>query len=169
METSTTNYHIDNILSLISKFNSSFENVETVPDEVIENKEKEYKMPFELKVFKKRVKKHNFYRNRNKPKDTTEYIDWVDDAESTLDENQETEFKWSKLGLLEKKKALKDYLKSLNLSKDGFRLIFKQLWDACRMKFVKTRHVKVENGVISHITGMELVGTQWCFNHADLL
>ena len=169
MEASTTNYHIKQIKSLITKFNNTFDGAELIEEEEPGNPETEYKMPFELKVFKKRVKKHNFYRNRNKPVSTKTYVDYVEEEELPPDEEIETEFKWSKLGILEKKKALKEYLKSLNLSKDGFRLIFKQLWDACRMKFVKSKHVKVENGVISHITGMELVGTQWCFNHADLL
>lgn len=133
--------------------------------------DKEYKMPFEMKVFQKRLKKHTFYRNRNKrPVQNETAVDFqVTDTVENNDTNVDNDVPWSKLTKLSQKKAIASYIKSLDLPADSSRTLILQIWDAFVKKYLKTKHIMYAKKRVTCITGLTCREGIWAFNLSSVL
>ena len=179
-------HHLTNMKETIQQFNESLQvRNETFPtreEDIIP--EKEYKMPFEMKVFKKRVQKHQFYRNRNKTKKKevvsldfdahdhtqTSTVDGGTKTAETTGSKEITEIKtWTSLPTLSKKRKLRVFLRTLDISPNTYKSLYNHIWSTMQTKMMKAKHVELDKNEIIHIHGLGQIDGQWLFNSADLL
>lgn len=169
-------YHTAQIKHSITEYNKNLQSslpIHMSGNEEHTYQEKEYKMPFEMKVFQKRLKKHLFYRSQKKnlvQKKTEEIITVPfndEETETTSDEH----VKWSALTSLQQKKAIVQFIQQLQLEDSlTTQTLIRQVWDAVTQRFIKSKHVtyNTKKKVIENIHGLEQRDHTWAFNVAAL-
>lgn len=165
-------YHTEQIKNSINEYNvslsSKFPN-ETEGQVEQNYSEKEYKMPFEMKVFQKRLKKHLFYRSqKNKPQQKEDVTQPFEEEPLPPLNNK---VKWSSLPMLQQKRLIVQYIRGLAIHDDiTQQRIIRQVWDAMSKRFLKTKHVKYnqEKKSIEQIQGLEERDGIWAFNVAKI-
>tara|TARA_B110000914_G_scaffold225484_1_gene246338 strand:+ start:1804 stop:2310 length:507 start_codon:yes stop_codon:yes gene_type:complete len=161
--------HISSIKNLIKDFNKEFVD----PMDIYKTPEvhkKEHKMPFEMKVFKKRVQKHDFYRNRHKTKRPTQVIVNFNEYEKNIPE-EPTKVKktWASYNSLEKKYAVRNFLRSINMPDKQFTHLYSEIWNSICLKQIKAKHVLLTNDKIKDIKGLiQMDNGNWIFNSSEL-
>lgn len=132
--------------------------------------DKEYKMPFEMKVFQKRLKKHTFYRNRHKKvvQEDSSVVEFKSNEPTTENEYPD-DISWSKLSKLLQKRALSKFIKSLHLCPEETRALIVHIWDAIMKKLLKTKHIQYEKREIKSICGLECREGTWGFDLSKVL
>ena len=130
--------HVGEIRKLITQFNDSIKDKPPTFTENEVSRDKEYKMPFEMKVFKKRVQKHNFYRNRHKTSTVkTDIQEWRDEEKRDVDQNTPPR-KWTALNMIEKKQKIRHFLKEKKMATIEFTTLFRKIWKSVQNKDVKS-------------------------------
>lgn len=164
-------YHINIMKQNIKEFNVSIQR-QTIFGKEIEQEptpmvEKEYKMPFEMKVFKKRVAKHNYYRNRHKePKPVVESSVYV--HQEHINDPKDTS--WSKLSILQKKSVLRTFLQKCITNTTDYKTTFQKIWKEIRGKRLKVNHLDFEEGKIVSLHGFEKdANNEWHFEPIALM
>ena len=165
-------YHTEQIKNSINQYNVNLSS--QLPPDTREQEdqnfsEKEYKMPFEMKVFQKRLKKHLFYRSqKNKPERKQEVTEPFEDEPVPLMNDQ---LKWSSLSMLQQKRLIIQYIRGLSINDDATQQsISRQVWNAITQRFLKTKHVKYnpKKKQIEQIQGLEERNGVWAFNVAEI-
>jgi len=170
-------YHLRQIEKSIAEYTifleQEYPELRCTEEEETKTVDKEYKMPFEMKVFQKRLKKHTFYRNRHKrpvqekPAADFECADTTEDVNK--DTNDDEDIPWSKLSKLSQKKAIASYIKSLALPSESSRRLILQIWDAIVHKYLKTKHITYTQKKIESISGLTCREGTWAFNLSSVL
>lgn len=168
-------YHLRQIEKSIAEYTvfleKEYPELRCTEEEETKTVDKEYKMPFEMKVFQKRLKKHTFYRNRNKrPSEDLPATDF-ESTDNTQHENtnQDSNIPWSKLTKLSQKKALATYIKSLKLAPETSRTLILQVWDALLKRYLKAKHITYTEKKVENIAGLTCREGAWAFNLSSVL
>jgi hypothetical protein len=177
-------YHLREIEKSIVEYSvfleQEYPELRCTEEEETKTVDKEYKMPFEMKVFQKRLKKHTFYRNRNKRPvqdepvadfqvtDTTEHADTGADEDAVADAVAD-DVPWSKLTKLSQKKAIASYIKSLELPAESSRTLILHVWDAIVRKYLKAKHITYAKKRVERIAGLICREGTWAFNLSSVL
>jgi len=169
-------YHLREIEKSIVEYSvfleQEYPELRCTEEEETKTVDKEYKMPFEMKVFQKRLKKHTFYRNRNKrPVKDESVADFqvTDEAEHADEGIVSDDVPWSKLTKLSQKKTIASYIKSLKLPAESSRTLILQVWDAIVRKYLKAKHITYAKKRVECIAGLMCREGTWAFNLSSVL